>query len=193
MKANASLPSLDSVQEMALWRSFKAGDQRAFAEMYQRYVRVLYHYGFRVTPNAALIEDSIQDLFIELWRMRENLSDTTSIKYYLFRSLRRRISRKLNSDPLLNEPAELDDLLDALRTPSFETHLVQQQAHDESIQNVQTGLHRLTRRQREAVQLRYYDNLSYQEMSARMSLNYQSVCNLIHEALSTLRRHVVMG
>ena len=104
--------TVTEVDEMALWRAFKSGDQAAFARMYQCYSRVLYGYGFRVTHDAALIEDCIQDLFIELWRTRENLSDTTSIKFYLFRSLRRRISRTINADPQRTEISELADHVD---------------------------------------------------------------------------------
>ncbi len=178
--------------EMALWRAFKSGDEAAFARMYQRYCHVLYGYGFRVTSDAALIEDSIQDLFIELWRTRENLSDTTSIKYYLFRSLRRRISRTLNSDPLRNDVSEIHDHAEWFSAPSFEALLVENQSNDARVAGLNRAVEGLSRRQREVISLRFYHNHDYQEICAIMSLNYQSVCNLVYRALDTLRQRVVL-
>lgn len=183
--------TVTEVDEMALWRAFKSGDQAAFARMYQCYSRVLYGYGFRVTHDAALIEDCIQDLFIELWRTRENLSDTTSIKFYLFRSLRRRISRTINADPQRTEISELADH-DDLHFPSIEALLIEQQAQTDRVEGVQRALDRLSRRQREVIALRFYQNHDYQEICAIMSLNYQSVCNLVYRALDSLRRQVVV-
>ncbi|MCY7353071.1 MAG: sigma-70 family RNA polymerase sigma factor [Cytophagaceae bacterium] len=179
------------VEEMALWRAFKSGDQAAFARMYQRYSRVLYGYGFRVTHDAALIEDSIQDLFIELWRTRENLSDTTSIKFYLFRSLRRRISRTINAELPRSETNDLADYSD-VHFPSVEALMIEQQTQTDRIEGVQRALGQLSRRQREVIALRFYHNHDYQEICSIMSLNYQSVCNLVYRALDSLRRQVAV-
>lgn len=188
---SAGMTVYDS-DEMALWRAFKSGDEAAFARMYQRYSRILYGYGFRVTQDAALIEDSIQDLFIELWRTRENLSDTTSIKYYLFRSLRRRISRTLNTDPLRSEATELPEQAEWLSTPSAEALLVECQANADRIAGLQRAVAGLSRRQREVISLRFYHNHDYKEICDIMSLNYQSVCNLVYRALDTLRQRVAL-
>ncbi len=52
--------------------------------MYQRHAGTPYNYGYHLVSEAALVKDAMQDLFADLWRTRRNLSDTTSIKYYLF-------------------------------------------------------------------------------------------------------------
>jgi RNA polymerase sigma factor (sigma-70 family) len=48
-------------------------------------------------------------------------------------------------------------------------------------------LNNLSRRQREVIYLRYYDDLTYEEISQVMGLNYQSVMNHLHKALKALR------
>lgn len=52
---------------------------------------MLYRYGFQYTKDKALIKDAIQDLFVELRQKRKRLSHTTSIKLYLYKSIRRKI------------------------------------------------------------------------------------------------------
>ena len=52
------------------------------------------------------------------------------------------------------------------------------------------ALDKLPRRQREAVHLRYFQNMSNEEISTLMQINIQSVYNLIFGAMSNLKRYV---
>src|SRR5690606_39290125 len=88
---------MELVSDVDLWNKFRKGDRHAFALIYKIHIAELLSYGYRVTSNQQLIKDSIQDLFLHIWLHRGNLSETTSIKYYLFRSLRDRKSTRLNS------------------------------------------------------------------------------------------------
>jgi len=54
------------------------------------------------------------------------------------------------------------------------------------------ALEKLPRRQREAVHLRYFQNMSNEEISALMQINIQSVYNLIFGAMSNLKRYVTL-
>src|SRR5690349_5954376 len=101
--------------------SFKKGDKAAFASIYKEYVRSLLSYGYKVTSNRSLIEDSIQDLFVELWQNRERISETTSIKFYLFQALRYKINRnkKVNDRVDFRDIEELPDVLNYSSHESF--------------------------------------------------------------------------
>lgn len=50
-------------------------------------------------------------------------------------------------------------------------------------------LNSLTGRQKEIVYLRYYEDLSYQEISELLSINFQSVANHLQRAFETLRKN----
>ncbi|GAB3329410.1 hypothetical protein GCM10027299_32730 [Larkinella ripae] len=76
-----------------LWTALKNGDRRAFADLYQRYYRALYQDGYQLLPDAVLVADAIQDLFVDLWRTRQNLADSASARFYLFQALHREIHR----------------------------------------------------------------------------------------------------
>ena len=74
------------------WSAFKNGSEDAFAEIYREHVKGLLNYGYKVTSDRRLIEDSIQDLFYELWknRARETDRSRTNIadwRYVPFRNL----------------------------------------------------------------------------------------------------------
>ncbi len=63
------------VEETDVWKSLLKGDRRALGEIYTRYFDKLYNYGSKISHDAAITEDAIQDLFIELWNRRQNLND----------------------------------------------------------------------------------------------------------------------
>ncbi len=178
--------------EAELWREFKGGNKWALSCIYRQYVRMLYNYGTRLSADDGLIEDCIQDLFIDLWRNRAGLSDTDSIKYYLFRSLRRRIARKAHKK--LSQHTQLGEVPEAYdreTAHSAETELIHEQTLQARKEHLQAALNHLSQRQREAIFLRYYADMSPQEIAQIMSLNYQSACNLLHRALTALKQHVI--
>lgn len=172
--------------ESALWEAFKAGDKDAFATIYEQYVDALFTYGFYFAKDKVLVEDAIHELFVELWRMRANLSDTTSIKYYLFRALQRKICHLMDQETVFSKFA--DTATTAVDTdPSIEEHWIAEEQSEEYKQILSKGLVLLPQRQLQAVHLRFFDNLDTGEIADIMGMNEQSVRNIINRALLKLR------
>jgi RNA polymerase sigma factor (sigma-70 family) len=183
------MPSADfAPTDQVLWGALKRGDEGALAQLYQRYGRVLLQYGYRVTPDADLIQDGIQDLFIDLWRGRAGLAEAESVKFYLFRALRNRLQRNRRQQHL-DAWVELDDTLPN-PTEDPEQNWMEAEAVVARQQHMQACLRRLSKRQREAINLRYFHDFSNEEVAELMGLHYQSVANLLYSAIKTLRQHL---
>jgi len=170
-----------------LWNTFKEGNKDSFARIYNLYIEELLSYGYRVTSNRQLIKDSIQDLFLHLWLHRENLSETNSIKFYLFRSLRNRILKNLEKQHDISFVADKSVLENIMGDFSYEHELVSQEIQLEQVMKLQKAIEKLPKRQQEAIQLRYHHNFSLEEIADLMQLNNQSVRNLLHKAIGQLR------
>lgn len=172
--------------DVLLWNAFREGNREAYAGIYKLYIEDLLSYGYRVTSNRQLIKDSIQDLFLHLWLHRENLSETDSIKFYLFRSLRNRILRNIEKSDILPQTADsiLENIIEDF---SFEQELMAQETEVQQIGRLQKAINKLSKRQQEVIQLRYHNDFSLEEIENLMQLNNQSVRNLLHRAISQLR------
>lgn len=185
MKDNKAIPL-----ELDLWESFKKGDERAFVNIYQKYVNVLYRYGANITPDADLVKDCIQDLFLNLWNKRENLGETDSIKFYLLKSLKRVIHKALMAQ---NNILNIDDIGEG---SSFnivlphESELISSQVMQEQRENLDRMMNKLTKRQREAIYLYFYLELSYEEVASMMSLKISSVYDLVYDAIKNMKQTV---
>lgn len=168
-----------------VWRSFKNGDKTAFATLYRFYAGALLNYGGKISTDRALVEDSIQDLFYELWNTRSRISEPTSVKYYLFKALRYKIVRNTKAN---DHSHSLDiALFENLASPSHESKLIRFEVESLQMENLRTIIRQLPKRQQEAINLRYYHDFSNEEVARIMGVNYQSACNFIFSALRKLK------
>jgi RNA polymerase sigma factor (sigma-70 family) len=178
------------LNEANLWEEFRRGDKAAMALIYTRYYPILLAYGKKQSTDKELVKDCVQDLFAELIRYRNNVSPTTSIKFYLYRSLNRKLIKKINKE-LLQEPfAERihDGLEHSLSLPEEEV-IINSETSESMKYEVLHALDRLTKKQKKAVQLKFYRNLSYPEIASAMSISVASVYNLCSKAIQLLQSH----
>lgn len=177
------------MEDALLWEKFKQGDKTALSQIFNQHVRLLYKYGRKFTVNDALVEDCIQDLFLEIWKNRQNLGKTDSIKLYLLSSLRRKIIRKSTS-----ESKKYDKNTD-VENYNFEVEftpedmIISDETNQLNNQKLQGQLQKLSKRQKEAIYLKYYQGLEYNDISSIMDINYQSARNLVYSALKALKKN----
>ncbi len=172
-----------------LWDKFKRGDKNAFKKIYQLHAQTLLNYGYKITHDTSLIEDSIQDLFVELWKSGAQLSATTSIKFYLFRALRWKINRNRNNSHS-NEMLPLEGYMALLKDAPYEEFLIELQESEFKVQHLLDKLKKLPARQREAINLRYFHNFVNEEVAQIMGISYNSASKVICAGLKNLRQYL---
>jgi RNA polymerase sigma factor (sigma-70 family) len=193
MGINDSLSIIENSQDEALWMQFKAGDETAFYEIYDKYIDLLYNYGVKFTPDYGLVEDCIHDLFINLWENRANIGHVKQPKFYLYISLRRKIIR---SEQRKNRYITEDhgETRFSLRiTGSVEDTLILEQAAADRANHLNKAISGLSARQREIIFLKYYENFSSEEIASIMSINIESVYKLSTKALNAIRNLIKEG
>lgn len=178
-------PSQDD-EEYLLWGAFKNGSEVAFTHIYNQYIFSMFNYGEWITTDKELIEDSIHDLFVDLWRNRKSIGHAHSIRFYLYKALKRKIIKNLT----LKKRLPLDDSCDAhdiQMTFSHEFELITQEVSEEQKMLLAKALNSLTKRQKKAVILRFYDGLSYVEIAELLSISVKSTYTLLYRAIDVLR------
>lgn len=176
--------------EQQLWTQFQRGDETAFRQLHQQHARHLLNYGLRLHGSLSVVEDCIQDLFLELWQYRRTLTQPTSIRFYLLKSLRNRLNVTYRKTMPFVSGWDSGDLEHPFSVePSAEQRLVELDIDDELREKVQQALAQLSPRQREILYLRYFNDLSYEQICEVMNINYQTARSQIYNALKVLRAH----
>ncbi len=169
------------------WEAFREGDKEAFACLFREYYQTLFRFGNKFTRDTDLLEDCIQELFIELWQSRSKIP-VRSVKAYLLKSVKYKLLkafRKNGRSVPFNEDATGMGL--GGFEWSHETFLIAKLESEAKRQQVLSALTRLSNRQKEIIYLKYYQNLSYEEVSEIMNINYQAARNLLYQAIKSLK------
>lgn len=173
--------------DSALWQLFLKGDEDAFSTIFETHSDMLYRYGHAITSDKEVVKDSIQDIFIELWHSRSRLKDTNSIRFYLFKVLRRKIYKNLDIR------VDLKDDFNGItfeNEASIETIMIENESQTQRLQTLAEAIKGLSPRQREVIELRFYQGFSYEQIAEITDINLQSVHNNMHRALTALRQRL---
>lgn len=174
-----------------VWDLLRKDNDLALVHLYNKFVDDIYHYGERITHDKELIKDCIQDIFVELWSNRKNLSEVRSLKHYLYKSLKRAIIKKLEKNRKLFEKKTLSESHDIKIVLSYESQLINLQISEQQQQKLLRSLNSLPVKQKEAITLKFLDGFSYQEVADILSISVKSAYNLIYRALALLRDNLL--
>jgi len=175
-------------EDLFLWNEFRSGNAEAFGALIRVHYPDLFQYGTRFTKDKELVKDCLQDLFLELWANRETISETSFVKYYLLKSLRRRLNKKIGRSRYTGSWEELhfESLFNG--SPSIEVSIIHEENLAELVRKMRQALAGLSKRQQEVIYLRFYLDADIDEIGEIMGLNRQSVYKLLHEGLKKLKK-----
>jgi RNA polymerase sigma-70 factor (family 1) len=162
-----------------------AGDETAFAQLFNLYKNKLYSFIYNLSGSATVAEDVLQETFLKIWRDREQLSGIENINAYLYRMAQNHainvLRRQSREALLLNEVRRLapegvqgDEWLAAK-----EVQTALQQAIDQ-----------LPPQQRKVYQLGQEQGLTYEQIAQSLSISTSTVRNHMVQALKTIREYI---
>src|SRR5664279_4262823 len=161
--------------EINYWCNIIDGDKEAFLLFYHKYYRALFCYGYSLSADREFTKDCIQELFLDIWNTRSTLNkDVENIQSYLFTWLRRKISRK---QIRLSKDRDYQHSVEGIQGREFcyEELLIAFQLTEEKKEQLKRALETLTKKQLEIIRLKFFENLSYSQISAKTSLTTRSV------------------
>jgi RNA polymerase sigma factor (sigma-70 family) len=188
LRHSEAIKLFENKSDHEVWRSFDLGDEMAFNYIYRKHVEKMFQYGCQFSKDQSLIQDCIQNIFIDLRKRRGNLSEVLSIKSYLFKILYREIIRKINKNNVTN-PQYYEYAQDLfLIEYSHEAKLINDEQLDQKKELIIQALDKLSSRQRQAILLMYEEGMSYKEISVAMDFReVKSARKVIYRALATLK------
>lgn len=171
------------------WHSFKTGNAASFEHLYQKYSAGLYNYGAKFSGDKDLIKECIQELFVQIWTKRSSIGNPEHIKNYLYKSFRNLILKKTAQ---LQKNQDFDDIENYGFNVSLniEDALIDGERREKISGQLQEAISRLTARQKEAIFLRFYEQLSYEEIAEIMGITVKASYKIMARSLSFLRNNL---
>lgn len=178
------------------WDSLRAGTPEAYNLLFRDYSEIMFKYGMKLIRRVDIVEEAIQCVFVNLYRQRSRISTPTSVRAYMlgalknelfgYRNLQKRNLRRATTEGQLDIECKYEFLLE-LDTESL---IAASEAERERFAALQKAIDRLPPRQREAIYLKYYDNLSGTEIAQVMGISHQTTRTTLMNALTNLRKEM---
>jgi len=181
-------------QDSILWQRFKDGDRVAFESLIRTYYQPLFEYGRKFTPDRDALKDHVHDLFTHLWERRNVVGPTDHIKPYLLKSLRNRIFKEKQRTDIFSEMDDQELFPVAFFDEDEETRIISAETSNEKKTQINHVLSTLTRRQQEVIHLKFYQNLSNDQIADLLAISRPAVANLLYQTLKLFREkwHILL-
>ncbi|TKC61216.1 sigma-70 family RNA polymerase sigma factor [Pedobacter hiemivivus] len=172
------------------WKLLIEGEKQGLYACFSLFYDDLYRFGMSLYRNHELIKESIQNLFIELWKIREKLAEVENIQQYVFTIYKRIIykthQKQINKEGLVDINTE-EIAEHYISVSSYEEILIASQEDEHLKKRLTHALATLSPRQKEIIQMRYFECLSFKEISHKTLLTERTVYNTLHNAVNVLR------
>lgn len=175
-----------------LWQRIRDGEESALEVLYMRHYQALFRYSFKLSREKEIAQDCVQEMFFQLWNRRDKLKEVQSVRFYLMKWLKREVIRRLNDKHTGNH-------MIAIKGDTHEFGIVVEDLFEKNeikshnAVQVRKALDSLTHREREVIYMRFFLELTYEEICQAMNLSYQVVMNYVHRALKALRANNLLN
>jgi RNA polymerase sigma-70 factor (ECF subfamily) len=172
----------------------KAGDEVSFELLLRKYRSPLVNFLYRMVRDKAVAEDLAQEVFLRVYRAREEYAPSAKFTTWMFRiatnlalnSVRdnRHRQMEISMDQSADSGEEYSRAWEVPdRAPSVEQELVARSRAELILK----AIHALPKKQRAAVLLHKYQELDYDEIARVLECSESALKSLLFRAYETLR------
>jgi RNA polymerase sigma-70 factor (ECF subfamily) len=174
----------------------KAGDEESFELLLHRYRTPLVNFLFRMVKSREQAEDLAQEVFIRVYRAREDYEPSAKFTTWLFRIATNLALNSLRDHRYQKLEMSIDAPLNADSEDKDERHFevadkhltIEQEMVEKSRREmIKHAIEKLPEKQRAAVLLHKYQELDYAEIAKILSCSESALKSLLFRAYETLR------
>ena len=165
--------------------------QTEFDSLFKRVYPKLFFYARGIVGNDDDAEDVIEDVFVELWRRRDDIEWGDKIEAYIYRAV---FTRAINLLRMANRSEEQLSLLTTFndRRMGFLESEIGNPQHDAEMDDIRQAINEalsaLPPKSRQVFQMSYIDGLHHQEIADELGISVRTVEAHIYTALRLLRK-----
>lgn len=175
---------MDERSDETLVAAVQDGNIFAFEHLVRRYQRKLHSFVLHIVRDDQAAADVVQDSLINLYKTIDRVDTKKKFSTYVFSIARNTAISFLRAK---RREVSLDDVVMAGEDEALFEELVQM----EKQHTVGQALKRLDERYRKVIQLYYFDDLSYEEMSRKLRKPINTVRTHLSRAKAALRKLLI--
>lgn len=169
--------------DQQLLARLREGDHAAFTEIYNRYWSVLYLHARHMLGEPDLARDVIQEVFIGIWNKGGELELQTSLKAYLYKSVRNTILNMVRREKV--QMGYMEELSHIYKEGTYDTE--EQLRFNELSRLIEGEVQLMPPKMRVVFEMSRKEYLSHAEIASKLSISDSTVKKQVNKALRILR------
>ncbi len=165
-------------------KKIKVGDINTFESLFKQYYEALCRYGLTYVDTIEEAEEIVQELFYKIWKNKEQIEISFSLKAYLYGAVRNNALQYLEHLQVRQNYAEHFTKLD--RTDIFSPE--EEFEYKELNEKIDAVLNELPERRREIFVLSRFEGLKYSEIAEKLNLSVKTIEAEMTKAFKELRK-----
>jgi RNA polymerase sigma-70 factor (ECF subfamily) len=176
------------LDDIELMLGLKNGEAQFMEGLLKRHRNSLVYFLYRMVQDPAVAEELAQDVFLRVFRARENYEPSAHFSTWLYRIAANLAINWVRDSRLERNTLSLERLVvtRAAATATPEQELLRR----ERLRRVRAAIGTLPKRQRAAVLLHKYDELEYAQIAEVLGCSLSAVKSLLNRAYITLRQRL---
>jgi RNA polymerase sigma-70 factor (ECF subfamily) len=175
-----------------LARRLQRREPDAMATLYDRFGRLAYSVILSIVRDTAVAEDLVQETFLRVWNRAQAFEPGRGAlgPWLLAIARNRAIDHVRSAGARMNRNAWE---LDVREHPSLFVDSERDVLNSDYSRRIRAAVEKLTEKQRQVIELAYYEGLSQSEMAERMGEPLGTVKTWVRTALKNLREELGQG
>lgn len=184
------MKALKNNDQIEVWNQFILdGNQNALSQLYFHYYDLLFDYGLKRTSDKQLVEDAIQDIFINFIKLRESIGSVKNLTGYLISTFRRQLFLEHKKQKKTIPTEQLpEEHFDYFKSP--EQDIAEAENMERLHSTINQCISKLTDKQREIIFLRFEREISYEEIAETLNISVESCYKSTYRSIKTIRSEV---
>jgi RNA polymerase sigma-70 factor (ECF subfamily) len=173
------------LSDQELFLQIRQGDKKSFEMVFRAYYAPLCAFSKKYVKDPDDCEEIVQGFFLKLWEKRDTLEITTSVRNYLFSSIRNRCLNHIKHAKI--EQEYQSEILRMPETQIDPTNFIMEVA---LVDKIELSIAALPNRRREIFVLSREHGLKYREIADKLGISIKTVETQMGQALKELRENL---
>jgi RNA polymerase sigma-70 factor (family 1) len=177
----AMVPYLD---DRLIVKNLKDGDVLSFDNLFEKYNKKVYYFAFSYLKNKEEAEDVVQEVFMNLWKHRDQINEYYVFSKYLFKITYNATCKKFRKQA--SDKKQMEEVLQNIIIEDDSTNLDIE--YNNLVENANSLIEKLPPRQKRIFLLSLNDQLTSEQIARKLNISKKTVENYLTLAKSTLRK-----
>lgn len=161
----------------------RRNDEKAFAEIYQRYWTIMYMHALKMLRNEEDARDVVQELFTSFWSKSHTMTSSINLSGYLYTIVRNKVIDLIQQKN--TRSGHLESL--ALYIENHHNKILEDLSEKEMMQALDREIEQLPGKMKVIFHMRVKQHKTYQEISEALDISDKTVKKQVSNAIKIVK------